>query len=98
MVPWSCSNWYTVRPFASTSRSPSFGSFVALTVAFAAAAAGGVALGGVVIVNDTLAVFEITSRPVSETTAGAVPLTTNTVRIAGPEPKPALAICHVFHV
>ena len=62
VVPWSFSNMYTVRPVVSTRRSPSFGSFVTLTVAFAA---GCGALAGLVIVKGTLTLLEITSRPVS---------------------------------
>ena len=99
MVPWSFSNWYTVRPVVSTRMSPSLASSSTFTVAFAlAAGGGGVAAAGELIVKGTVTVFEIRSRPVSGTTAGAVPLTTKTVRVDGPEPKPALPICQVFHV
>src|SRR5438034_632284 len=99
MVPWSFSKRYTVRPVASTRMLPSFGSFVIFNVTFAlAAAADGIDAAGDVMVKGTLTVFEMRWRPVSGTTAGAVPLTTNAVSVTGPDPKPALPICHVFHV
>ena len=50
------------------------------------------------MVNGTVTRLEITSSPVAGTIAGAVPLTTYTVSIDAPDPKPAFPICHVFHV
>src|SRR5438552_2577083 len=90
---------YTVRPVESTTMSPSFGSCVIFTVAFVSeAGVGAVAAADALIVNGTVTVFEMRARPLSGTTAGAVPFTANTVNVAGPDPKAAFPICHVFHV
>src|SRR5262245_53736280 len=76
--------------------SPSLLSLVILSVAFALADTGdGAAAAGAVMSKRTVTLLEIESIPTSGTTAGAVPTTAKTVRVDGPEPKPALPICHV---